>query len=152
MAQLIHLVYASVASQRFSAQQLTELLRQSRAANERIGVTGMLLYADGSFFQVLEGPPEIVDRLAARIHSDPRHTNMIVIIREPIARRSFEEWSMGFAHLSPAEIAQVAGTNDFFEQRSCLTRMNAGRAQKLLTAFAKGRWHAKLTGPVPAGV
>lgn len=152
MAQLIHLVYASVATQTFSEQQLTDLLTQSRANNERVGLTGMLLYAEGSFFQVLEGPPAAVDSLAQKIHSDPRHTNMIVIIREPIARRSFEEWSMGFARVSASELAGMVGMNDFFAQRTCLEAMNPGRAQKLLAAFARGRWHARLVGPAAVRV
>ncbi len=149
MTQLIHLVYASVATRPFSSEQLEALLEQSRAANARAGLTGMLLYADGSFFQVLEGEAPVVDTVAAKIQKDPRHTNMIVIIREPIARRSFGEWSMGFSRVSSSEIADLVGWNDFFDHGSCLARLNAGRAQKLLTAFARGRWHAKMTAPVP---
>jgi hypothetical protein len=144
---LIHLVYASVATQEFSEEQLTALLRRSREANERAGVTGMLLYSEGSFFQVLEGEADVVDRLAVRIHTDPRHQNMIVIIREPIFRRTFEEWSMGFSSLSTAELSGIVGRNDFFGTGSCLERLNEGRAQKLLAAFARGRWREKICGP-----
>lgn len=150
MGQLIHLVYASVATQPFSSQELTALLEKSRAANERAGITGMLLYAEGSFFQVLEGEPSAIDAVVAKIHSDPRHTNLIVIIREPIPRRSFDEWSMGFSRVSPAELAHIAGLNDFFDEGSCLERLSRGRAQKLLSAFASGRWRARISGPAAA--
>jgi len=150
MAQLIHLVYASAATHPFTAEQLEALLEQSRGANARVGLTGMLLYAEGSFFQVLEGEAQSVDAVAARIQRDQRHTNMIVIIREPIAYRAFGEWSMGFSRVSSSEIADLVGWNDFFDQGSCLERMSPGRAQKLLTAFARGRWHAKLAAPIPA--
>lgn len=145
---LIHLVYASVATQPFSDDQLIQLLRRSREANERAGLTGMLLYSEGSFFQVLEGESAAVDALARRIDTDARHRNMIVIIREPIPRRAFEDWSMGFATVSADELSRIVGRNDFFEQRSCLAELTAGRAQKLLAAFARGRWRAKISGPV----
>jgi hypothetical protein len=41
---LEHLIYASVAAQNFEAPQLSELLQKARAANERRGLTGMLLH------------------------------------------------------------------------------------------------------------
>jgi hypothetical protein len=147
MVSVIHLVYASVATQEFHPSQLTDLLRQSRAANERANITGMLLYTERSFFQVLEGEPAAVDKLSRKIQADPRHKGMIVIIREPIARRSFEEWSMGFSAVSFDELTQIVGKNDFFDQGSCLARLNSGRARKLLGAFAGGRWRASIAGP-----
>jgi Sensors of blue-light using FAD len=65
MPLLEHLIYASVAAQNFEALQLAELLQKARAANERRGLTGMLLHvdSDGSFFQVLEGETEAIDQL-----------------------------------------------------------------------------------------
>lgn len=147
MSSLIHLVYASVATREFEPPQLAELLRESRLGNERVNVTGMLLYSEGSFFQVLEGEPAVVDALSQKIHADRRHKNMIVIVREPIARRAFEEWSMGFSALSFDELTNIVGRNDFFEKGSCLAGLHTGRAKKLLAAFAGGRWRSTITGP-----
>lgn len=149
MGRLIHLIYASVATHAFSPAELTRLLSYSRVANERVAITGMLLYAEGSFFQVLEGEPAAVDALVRKIEADPRHTGIIVIIREPVARRSFEEWSMGFSTLTASDLANIEGLNDFFAEGSCLARLGTGRARKLLAAFAQGRWRAKITGPQP---
>src|ERR1700733_6276562 len=96
---LEHIIYASAAAQDFSASQLAELLEKARVANEREGLTGMLLHtdSDGSFFQVLEGAPESIDRLLQKLKLDKRHSNFTIIIREPIAERSFADWTMGFA-------------------------------------------------------
>lgn len=152
MGSLVHLIYASVATTPFSPEELARLLRHARAANEKAAVTGMLLYAEGSFFQVLEGEPAAVDFLVGKIAADPRHTGIVIIIREPIARRSFEEWSMGFSSLSAGEIAHIDGLNDFFAEGSCLARLETGRARKLLAAFAQGRWRAKITGPQSVAV
>jgi EAL domain-containing protein (putative c-di-GMP-specific phosphodiesterase class I) len=146
MPSLIHLIYASVATQKFDNEQIKELLLQSRAANERIGVTGLLLHSDGNFFQILEGAAAEVDKLFAKIDADPRHAQVTVIFREPIRRRSFAGWTMGFASTSPQELATVHGLNDFFLGGSCFHQLDSGRAKKLLTAFSKGRWHTKPIG------
>src|SRR5580704_9382026 len=140
MPSLIHLIYASTATEPFGNVQLTELLQQARATNEGLGLTGMLLHSDGNFFQVLEGEPTVVDRLYQKIILDKRHSRFTVIIREPIARRSFPSWSMGFSSVSTEELATVAGLNDFFGKRSCFVQLDAGRAKKLLAAFEEGRW------------
>jgi hypothetical protein len=81
-----------------------------------------------------------------RLLLDKRHTHLTTIIREPIAKRSFKEWTMGFSSVSPEKLRQVAGLNDFFKAHSCLTELDAGRAKKLLAAFAEGRWRAKILG------
>jgi EAL domain-containing protein (putative c-di-GMP-specific phosphodiesterase class I) len=148
MPQLMHLIYASCATRQFEPEQLLNLLRQSRCANERTGLTGMLLHSDGSFFQVLEGDPAVVDALFRKLRQDPNHSQVTLIIREQIARRSFENWSMGFSGASHEELLRVDGLNDFFfENGSCFTKLSAGRAKKLVAAFAEGSWRTKLAGP-----
>jgi hypothetical protein len=146
MPPMIHLIYASVASQDFKTDQLTDILQQAREANERVGLTGILLYSDGSFVQVLEGEPSNIDQLYQKLLLDKRHTQLTVIIREPIAKRSFGGWSMGFSSLSTEELTKIDGLNDFFENGSCFLQLDAGRTKKLLAAFAEGRWHGKLSG------
>lgn len=133
----------------FSKDDLVELLERSRNNNAAVDVTGMLLYVDGSFFQILEGPEEAVDALAAKIETDERHGQMTVIMRETIATRSFSEWTMGFADITASEIDEIEGMNDFFDGQRSLADIDGGRAKKLLTAFAKGRWRVRLGARPP---
>ena len=149
MNGLIHCIYASVATEIFAEHEIPQLLEKTRTANASRQITGMLLYIEGSFFQVLEGNSEPVDALFRRISADPRHRNVTLIIREPIPERSFGEWTMGFAALGRLEAGELVGQNDFFHQASCLESLNAGRAKKLLAAFRRGRWHAEQTGKHP---
>ena len=125
---LEHLIYASVAAQNFEASQLSELLQKARVANERRGLTGMLLHvdSDGSFFQAIEGETEAIDQLLERLLLDKRHSHLTTIIREPIAKRSFREWTMGFSSVSPEKLRRVAGLNDFFKAHACLTELDSG--------------------------
>lgn len=150
MNPLIHLIYASAAQSDLDAPELTDLLQQARSGNERLGVTGMLLYAKGSFFQVLEGEAGVVDALFARIALDARHAKAITIVRESIARRSFAECSMGFSTITRHQIRKILGINDFFVKASCFAELDAGRARKLRAAFVEGRWRGRLGGAARA--
>lgn len=150
MPSLIHLIYSSAAMYEFSEDDLIELLAKSRANNDGLNVTGMLLYTEGSFFQILEGEPAVVDALFEKISHDKRHTKVVTIIRETIAKRSFGEWSMGYAHVSSQEVAQLTGMNDFFTYASCFGELDQGRAKKLLTAFKEGRWRTKVKNSQPS--
>lgn len=151
MKPLIHHIYTSSAQETPDGEALKRILAQSRRNNAPLDITGMLLHTAGSFFQILEGAPEAVDQLFARISADPRHHRITTIIREPIPRRSFPDWTMGFAEISPPELARLIGTNDFFGNRRCLSALDHGRSRKLLAAFAQDRWHQpRVVPPGPA--
>ncbi|MEZ4333782.1 MAG: BLUF domain-containing protein [Myxococcota bacterium] len=143
---LIQCIYMSAAARPFDSEALTTLLARARARNAEAGLTGMLLYADGSFIQVLEGPEEAVDALYRRIEADPRHVEMTKLIREPIPERCFEDWSMGFLQATRDEIARIPGLNDFLRVTHASVEEQAGRARKLLAGFREGRWRKRLSG------
>ncbi|MFM2052172.1 MAG: hypothetical protein RL456_209 [Pseudomonadota bacterium] len=148
---LVHCIYASTASAAFDQHQLLDLLAVARRRNAALGITGVLLHDRGHFFQVLEGEPGAVDALYARIAADPRHASVVQIIHEPIVRRSFAQWSMGFAQVSGAELADIEGLNDFFGAGHLLAQIDHGRARKLVQAFGSGRWHRRLGAPAQGG-
>ncbi|QFU76301.1 diguanylate phosphodiesterase [Halioglobus maricola] len=106
----------------------------------------MLLYAEGDFFQVIEGHPDTVEELFKKISADERHGKVTVIIREPIAQRSFADWTMGYADLSAEEAESAIGVNDFFSKGNSLGDLTEGRAKKLLSAFKQGRWRSQIHG------
>jgi hypothetical protein len=146
MPALIHCIYTSAGARSFEAADLSTLLQAAREKNERLGLTGLLLHTEGTFFQVLEGQAEIVDALFATIELDKRHTQVTKIIREPIAHRVFDEWTMGFSAMTGKQLAEIDGTNDFFGEARRFAQLDAGRAKKLLDAFREGRWRKTLSG------
>ena len=146
LTQLVHCIYASTAASVFKESDIPDLLWHARNANAERGVTGMLLYIEGGFFQVIEGGASVVDDVYGRILRDPRHSRITSIIREPIAARDFSEWTMGFSTLDPLDAGQLIGENDFFNAASCVTQIDSGRAKKLLAAFGAGRWRPQRTG------
>lgn len=105
-AQLRRLIYISSASSRFAQADLDQILAISRSNNSARGLTGMLLFHDGCFFQVLEGEPETIERTFATISRDTRHSGVIILECRSIDERGFPQWSMGYvgAHaLHPAQ-------------------------------------------------
>lgn len=137
-------MYCSTAIAELSPHDLRAILKVSRNRNSQHCVTGMLLYASGSFFQVLEGDEATLTELFDLIASDWRHKNVTKIIHEPIAQRAFGDWTVGFAEIDVSELAHIEGLSDFFQQGNSLTNLQPGRAKKILTAFAQGRWRARL--------
>ncbi len=90
------LVYVSSAGADLSEEDLQDLLCRCRETNKILGVTGMLVFLDGCFLQVLEGRSERVHELYAKIEADPRHFGAKVLIESEIAKPAFPAWSMGF--------------------------------------------------------
>ncbi len=93
---LHQLIYLSSAVGDIGSADLDAILSASRRNNEPAGITGLLLYHDGCFFQALEGPAAEVTRTFETIRRDPRHRGTIVLHNQPTSERAFANWSMGF--------------------------------------------------------
>jgi hypothetical protein len=141
---LIHVVYASEAAIEFSDQQIRVLLEHARRTNKAAHISGILLLADRSFFQILEGQAEAVGQLYSKISSDSRHRRVVKLIEEPIRERDFQDWSMGLARVKSKELSHVPGLNDFFSGGHSLADLGASLARKLLVAFRDGQWRSRL--------
>ena len=69
---LTQLVYKSVATERMPKSKLYKILVQARGNNKLAEITGLLVFVDGTFLQVLEGAPDAVakiDRKSTRLNS-----------------------------------------------------------------------------------
>jgi hypothetical protein len=128
----------------FRPTELDELLSKCRINNASLGITGILLFNEGSFFQVLEGEKKAVESLYEKISKDKRHNKATKIIMEPIKERSFEDWTMGYPELTSKELATIPGLNDFFTRGNSYLELGEGRAKALLSAFKEGRWRTSI--------
>ena len=93
------LLYVSSTKRNFPEAELRAILAKARAKNAALGITGLLLYMDGGFLQVLEGDRESVHSLYGIIARDSRHWDPKILFDED-APRNFVSWSMGFKLLS----------------------------------------------------
>lgn len=90
------LIYKSAAAGSPAQDDLEKLLLNSRARNKADDITGLLLFHDGHFLQVLEGPKDRVLACYDRIRMDDRHSRFSVVRSEAIEIRNFADWDMGY--------------------------------------------------------
>lgn len=110
---MLSLTYISSTTHTLAKDELAALVRRSRARNEQLGVTGMILHTGGHVIQTLEGPNESVDALFTLIDADPRHRSAFIVRREEIERREFTAWFMGYREISQAKAATIPGFTDY---------------------------------------
>ncbi len=130
---LEQVIYISSASSFMSDDDLSLLLNQARKNNRHLNLTGMLVYCEGSFIQVLEGNKDSLDNLFAKILRDPRHHNCQLLLRNPIETRLFEDWYMGFKSVSHQQFEALPGYVDFFGD--CPIPDRGAAALELLSSF-----------------
>jgi hypothetical protein len=132
-------VYVSSATRLMTQPELTELLRQARQNNARDQITGMLLYKDGNFMQAFEGEEEKVTRLHDKILTDPRHRNIITLLRESLEERRFGIWSMAFQNVDLLGEDERASFSPFLSQPFAKDYFGdtPNNAIKLLLSFRK---------------
>jgi hypothetical protein len=134
---LHQIIYTSHSLASLSREALAALLEDSRRRNQLVGISGLLLHADGSFMQTIEGGSEAVQALFAKIKRDPRHSGIIAICDDPIERRSFAEWSMGFREIPGSEAAAIPGFARFATTRDLqATENDRDVARQIMQAFA----------------
>lgn len=91
-----HLLYLSTASSPFTEPQLRTLLRQMRAANVAAGISGLLVYGQGHFLQLLEGEQVAVQQMFRRVRRDPRHSEVSLLYDHAWPGRIFESFHMAW--------------------------------------------------------
>ncbi|BFM18471.1 hypothetical protein R50073_46540 [Maricurvus nonylphenolicus] len=107
------LCYVSAAVNPVTEQTLEELLLCSRDNNLKYDITGMLLFANNTFIQVIEGPKTNIDHLFATLQEDDRHKNVVRTYYEAISERDFPNWQMSFAHAAPETFDTLPGYSDY---------------------------------------
>ena len=93
---IYHLSYISTGCDHLKFEQIKDLLECSVKNNKRDGITGILIYCNKLFFQILEGDKSTVDALFDKLCIDPRHDNIIKLQACFVERRQFENWNMAF--------------------------------------------------------
>ena len=108
--------YMSRSSRPMSPEELDSLLVDARANNAAVGVTGVLLYGDGRFFQYFEGGKQPVADIYARIRASRRHKDLVELEYRQIPQRLFRKWFMGFRE-APASVLQKLSQQQWSRER-----------------------------------
>jgi hypothetical protein len=97
MSTLTRLIYASRWTDPDSPEidsMIQDIIDRSVQNNGTVEVTGLLLFRQGWFLQVLEGELDEVDETFDRIRRDRRHIDVRLVSDEPADRRAFADWNM----------------------------------------------------------
>ncbi|WP_455810689.1 diguanylate phosphodiesterase [Pseudomonas graminis] len=91
---LTTLIYRSRLCKSVSPHFLERLAGKAQRFNETVNVTGILLFDGDYFFQILEGPSESIDQVFRRVSADPRHTQIVQLMRDYAPDRRFGKLGM----------------------------------------------------------
>ncbi|MDB4215405.1 BLUF domain-containing protein [Burkholderiaceae bacterium] len=93
--RLHNIVYCSRAAHGVDKEALEKIIATARHHNPRFGITGLLVFGSGVFFQWLEGPKDNVTSLFKMISADARHSDVVLLTQEDEFReRLFPNWDM----------------------------------------------------------
>jgi hypothetical protein len=134
---LVQIIYVSTATPPFTRAQLVGLLAQARANNHARRISGLLVYDEGFFLQVLEGPEADVDALFAHVERDPRHCNIRLLLRQTLTQKEYHDWSMGFVDTADLN-GQIEGYRPY--RSLALEIRDKTKARKLIQMFQAGQW------------
>ena len=140
--KILQTIYTSAASTKFSPIELKKLLQKAREFNHSLGVSGMLVYDDDCFIQVLEGEELAVNEIYDKISKDKRHTNIRLLYRGIEQNKEFEDWSMGFVDATGLTI-DTDGVIPYDSIK--IEVLEKTRAKKLLKMFQEGAWRQKIS-------
>src|SRR5262245_18293589 len=93
---LHRLVYMSTAVGVLRADELDKVYLRAKANNAAAGITGLLLFYEGTFLQLLEGPAAGLASLVQKLRRDKRHANLITLESSPIEARTFLDSPMQY--------------------------------------------------------
>ena len=131
-----YLIYISAAKKLMDEPELLEILEVSRKNNQAKNITGMLIYGEGTFIQVIEGNEEDLENLYNKIERDPRHKNLIKLTDGALGKRNFADWSMGFKSVNAEELKMLEGYIDPKSEKF-LGNDNPHTAISVLKTFAQ---------------
>lgn len=132
---LKRLIYLSAAAGLDPGRDLARILDVSRHNNIALGVTGILMYHDGTFLQILEGDELSVQKLYARISLDDRHRGLQKLPEHNVDARLFPDWTMAFARPETVMQEPDLGVRAFKAVRQDLDRIE--RLDRRAAIFAR---------------
>lgn len=138
-SHLYQLIYSSEATSSFNKSDLFHLVEQARDKNYRHQITGLLLFYNQFFLQILEGTQHHITTLFNVILQDKRHHNVLLLKQAPVLERQFPQWSMGIANF-PGNIPSLS-PEQFAEKNLQLNIEDHEYLQQLTVDFSKGALH-----------
>ncbi len=95
------IIYTSVCNEHINVNEALLKIREKALKYNSVNrITGALFYHNGRFLQIMEGIEDILEELMSKISKDHRHSDIELIVNEPINDRSFNQWHMDSFNLA----------------------------------------------------
>jgi hypothetical protein len=135
---LSQLVYVSNRKTNCTAEEIEKILASCKQNNPPLNITGVLLYSEVKFIQLVEGDAKVIMNLYDKIKKDPRHSNVMMISYNPIKEKSFPSWHMGTRDISKTDV--LFKTDISAEDKKVFTEILGGKeenGQKVLNLLKR---------------
>lgn len=90
------LCYVSNSTSKLNSAELKRLYVVTKQKNAASNISGILVYNNGNFLQIMEGSKDELFKLYEKISNDKRHHHLIELVNEPVSERLFEDYVTGF--------------------------------------------------------
>ena len=134
------LIYTSSVTAALDDFTLREIAQTSSYNNQELGITGFLLFHDGSIMQVLEGDEMSVYSLYGKVKRDLRHMGCMILSVRTAEQREFSDWFMGYKNIS----GRIDGNALFNLSKENLSKMMPATPSQELETLT--RTYAKVSG------
>lgn len=104
---MYQLIYASQSVHYFAKPEINTLVNHANERNRALGITGILIYLDGEFIQLLEGEKDKVHFLMAMIEKDSRHHSINILKQHEIEKRQFKQWNMASQFMTKSLMSYI---------------------------------------------
>ncbi len=95
MMNLFNIIYVSKYNDAVcNSSEVTRIIEVSQKNNLKNEITGILVFGEDFFLQLLEGDQTHINSLYDKIRKDPRHFDAVLLEDQKIEKRLFPNWSM----------------------------------------------------------
>lgn len=117
---MYYLIYTSNALPTTGETEQYDILTKSVKNNTELDLTGLLIYHNGTFIQMLEGPRDNVHKIYETIKKDERHDQVQTLISGTVEKRQFPDWRMALEVTHKRTFAEVDAYQSFLDSSQFL--------------------------------
>ncbi|MFC6859078.1 BLUF domain-containing protein [Zunongwangia atlantica] len=125
--------YVSSENDRMEENHIEILFSQTQRNNMANDISGILLYSQGNFFQVIEGNAITIKELFKKIENDDRHRNLFRVFNREIKQDQYDDYCCDF--LTKYNQSEELNENYYLQFLKNLDHSSQTAVQNILKAF-----------------
>ncbi len=125
--------YVSSENDRMEENHIEILFSQTQRNNTANDISGILLYSQGNFFQVIEGDAITIKELFKKIENDDRHRNLFRVFNREIKQDQYDGYCCDF--LTKHNQSEELNENYYLQFLKNLDHSSQTAVQNILKAF-----------------